>query len=259
MISDELLEYALTPDRFTPVPEGTSVTRHADERICVIQGATWASISGLRCREDELVDVIEQVHALVPADKRQVWWIGPLVEPADAVELLQARGFRLSPDGPEVRALVLTSAPPVPSGAVEVRRVEAFDDFVAAREVQWDAFEVTAERREIQRAHLETEFAESIVYGSPVSFLALYDGRPAATGVAIPSDRGVFLIAGSTAPWARGHGLYRALVAARWHYAVERGTPALITEALVGTSYPILLRLGFRDVGTIWRVEETRA
>ena len=45
---------------------------------------------------------------------------------------------------------------------------------------------------------------------------------------------------------------------ARWDYAVERGTPALITDAIVDTSYPILQRLGFTDVGTILRFEETR-
>ena len=82
--------------------------------------------------------------------------------------------------------------------------------------------------------------------------------RPAATGLAIPSDRGVFLIAGSTAVWARGRGLYRALVRARWDFAVERGTPALVTEAMPDTSYPILTRLGFTEVATIWRLEEQR-
>lgn len=258
MIDAGLLEYALNPDRFATIPEGSSVTRYAEERICVIQGATWAGVSGLRCREDELDEVIALVHDHVPAEKQQVWWINPLAEPANAVELLEARGFRLAPDAPEVRAMVLTSAPPEPGREIEVRRVETLDDFVAAREVQWDAFEVPEERRQLQRVHLERDFAESIEHESPVSFLALHDGRPAATGMAIPSERGVFLIAGSTAPWARGHGLYRALVSSRWDYAVGRGTPALVTDAIVTTSYPILLRLGFRDVGTIWRLEETR-
>ena len=76
--------------------------------------------------------------------------------------------------------------------------------------------------------------------------------------MAIPSERGVFLIAGATAPWARGRGLYRALVRARWDYAVARGTPALVTEAMVDTSYPILQRLGFVEVCTVQRLEEKR-
>jgi predicted GNAT superfamily acetyltransferase len=73
----------------------------------------------------------------------------------------------------------------------------------------------------------------------------------------VPSDRGVFLIAGSTVPWARGRGLYRALVRARWDYAVERGTPALVTQSVPDTSYPILKKLGFVDVCDVQRVEDT--
>ena len=257
MISDELREYAETPDRFAPVPAGSSVTRFADERICVIQGATWAGISGVRVREEELDEVIDLVHELVPADKRQTWWIGPSARPENIVELLEARGFRSRT--PASNAMALTSPPPETPPGIEVRRVETYDDFVASREVQWDAFETPDDRREAQRAHMRSEFDESIEHGTPLTFLAMLDGKPAATGMALPSERGVFLIAGSTATWARGHGLYRALVRARWDYAVERGTPALVTEALIDTSYPILRRLGFAEVCTIRRLEETAA
>lgn len=259
MIDAALREYAEVPDRFTPVPEGSSVTRLDDGRICIIQGATWAGISGPRFEEHELDDVIAHVHDAVPADKRQVWWIGPSARPANVVDLLLARGFVPAPDGPEVRAMVLQSAPPPPQTDVQVRVVETFEDFVASREVQWEAFQVPDERREAQREHLRTEFDESMANELPVTFLAVVDDAPAATGMAIPSERGVFLIAGSTAPWARGRGLYRALVRARWDYAVARGTPALVTEAMVDTSYPILQQLGFVEVCTIRRLEETRA
>jgi hypothetical protein len=258
MISDELREYAETPDRFAPIPEGSSVTRYADERICVIQGATWAGITGPCVREEELDEVIALVHELVLPDKRQTWWIGPSARPENIVELLEARGFRPAADGPECRAMALTSPPPEPPAGIDVRRVETFEDFTASREVQWDAFEIPEERRELQRAHMRNDFDEAIAYGTPVTFLALLDGRPAATGMALPSDRGVFLIAGSTATWARGRGLYRALVRARWDFAAERGTPALVTEALIDTSYPILQRLGFVEICTIRRFEERR-
>jgi hypothetical protein len=257
MIRDELREYAETPDRFAPIPAGSSVSRFVDERVCVVQGATWASISGLRLREDELDGVIALVHELVPADKRQSWWIGPSAQPHKILELLHARGFRPADEGPELHAMVLTSPPPEAPG-IEVRRVETFEDYTAARHVQWDGFEVPEDRRELQRAHMRTEFDESIEHGVPLTFLAALDGRPAATAMALPSERGVFLIAGTTAKWARGRGLYRALVRARWDYAVERGTPALVTEALADTSYPILQRLGFTEVCTIRRLEETR-
>jgi hypothetical protein len=256
VISDELREYAETPDRFAPIPEGSSATRFDDGRVCIVQGTVWAGISGLRCTADQLDDVIALVHERVPADKRQTWWIGPSARPENIVELLEARGFKPADDGPELRAMVLTSPPPEPEPGIEVRRVETFEDFAASREVQWDAFETPEERRELQRGHLRYEFDDSMKHGTPLSFLALLDGKPAATGMTIPSDRGVFLIAGSTAKWARGRGLYRALVRARWDYAVERGTPALVTEALVDTSYPILQRLGFVEVCTIRRYYE---
>jgi len=258
MITDELRECAETPDRFAPIPEGSSVTRFDDGRICVIQGATWAGVSAPRFREEELDEVIALVHELVPHDKRQVWWIGPSAQPANLIQLLLTRGFQPAEDGPELRAMVLTSPPPEPAPGIEVRRVETFADYTAAREVQWDAFGVPEDRREVQRPHVRNEFDESLEHGTPVTFLGLVDGRPAATGMAIASDRGVFLIAGSTATWARGRGLYRALVRARWEYAVERGTPALITEALIDTSYPILTRLGFTEVCTIRRFREER-
>ena len=70
--------------------------------------------------------------------------------------------------------------------------------------------------------------------------------------------RPAFLIAGAVAEWARGRGVYRSLVRARWDDAVERGTPALVSEALPDTSYPILKRVGFVDVCTIRRLEDVR-
>jgi predicted GNAT superfamily acetyltransferase len=60
------------------------------------------------------------------------------------------------------------------------------------------------------------------------------------------------------APWARGRGLYRALVRPRWNDAVARGTPALVTQANPETSYPILRRLGFEEVCEITRLEDVR-
>lgn len=258
MIAPELREYALTPDLFSTIVERSSVSRHDDGRICVLEGNVWASISAPRFEEHELDDVIAHVHDLVPANKPQVWWISDLARPANLAELLRARGFAETESGHELRALVLTSAPdPIPEG-IEVRRIETFEDFLAAREVQWEGFDAPEERRALQRPNLRRDFEESLELEIPVGFLALLDGTPAATGMAVPSSRGAFLIAGTTAPWARGRGLYRALVRARWDYAVGRGTPALVVQAIVDTSYPILQRLGFVEVGTVLRMEETR-
>jgi hypothetical protein len=140
-----------------------------------------------------------------------------------------------------------------------VKRVDSFDDFLSAYEVMWEAFKTPTARQEAHRPHLRSEFDAATIADVPVTFLAQVDGRPAGVGRSIYSDRGVFLIAGSVAEWARGRGVYRALVRARWDDAVARGTPALISEAMPDTSYPILKRVGFVDVCTIRRLEDVRS
>ena len=256
-ISPELREYAETPDRYSAIVPGASVERFADERICIIQGPSWASVSGVRVSADVVEPLLAAVRARVPAQKEPMWWIGPSARPHDLHERLHALGLHEPRDGaPIVHALALAHEPAQPEGVV-VARVEAFEQFRASRELQWDAFQTPEDRRAPIRARLREDFEESQELGIPVGFLASIDGRPAGSALAVPSDRGVFLIGGSTAKLARGRGVYRALVRARWDYAVDRGTPALVTHAKPDTSYPILRRLGFEEICTIRRLEDT--
>ena len=141
---------------------------------------------------------------------------------------------------------------------MQVRRVETLDDFVAAAELMWEAFGTPAERRERDRRRAPQSFGAARRAGTPVTFVAELGGRLAGAGRSLPTDRGVFLIAGAVAEWARGRGVYLALVRARWDDAVARGTPALVTEAVAETSYPILKRLGFVDVCMLRRLEDPR-
>ncbi|MDX6538487.1 MAG: hypothetical protein QOI71_97, partial [Gaiellales bacterium] len=86
-------------------------------------------------------------------------------------------------------------------------------------------------------------------------FGAWTDGRVCGGGRAIFSPRGVLLAGGSTVAWARGRGVYRALVRARWDAAVARGTPALAVQA-GAMSAPILPRLGFEKVCSFRRLKD---
>jgi hypothetical protein len=257
VITPELREYAETPDRFSYVPDGSSVSRYDDGRICVLQGADWASVTGANVEAGEVAALRAQVRALVPAGAQCVWWIGPSAQPTDIAERLRALGLREPPDRvAQLRAVALTEEPADLPAGIDVRPIERYEDFVAARGVQWAAFDVPEDRRSASRERMRQDFEESVRVQVPVGFLATLDGEPAATAMAVPSDRGVFLIAGATARWARGRGLYRALVRARWNYAAARGTPALITHANPETSYPILKRLGFEDVCLLERLAE---
>ena len=197
---------------------------------------------------------------MVPPEKPVSWWLGPSAEPPDLPELLLALGVGEPADGAAVlHALACVSEPVAGPDDVVVRAVSTLDDYLAWTEVMWEAFDTPAERRERDRPHLPRLFDAERRGGAVRSFLAFLDGRPAGTGRSVYSHRGVFLIAGATAPWARGRGVYRALVRARWDEAVARGTPALVTEAMPDTSLPILLGLGFREVCRIRRLEDVRA
>ena len=258
-VTAALREYVETPDRFAEVPAGASVRRFADERMCILEGPTWASISGVRVGEGEVEALLADVRHRVAADKEPVWWIGPNARPHDLHERLQELGLREPRDRATlVYGLALTEAPDAPPEGVDVSPIETFEQFVAGRELQWEAFDTPEDRRAKNRLRLREDFEESQRFQVPVGFLATLGGRPAGTALAVPSERGVFLIGGATAAWARGRGLYRALVRARWDYAVARGTPALVTHAVPDTSYPILRRLGFQDVCKIRRLEDSR-
>jgi len=235
------------------------VTRFSDERVCVIQGATWAGVCGVRVTPAEVEELLEETRQLIPAGKTTTWWLDPGARPRDLNERLVALGLR----GPADRAgllhaLVCVTPPPAGPADVVVGRVETFPDFVAATELVWDAFSTPHARREAERPHLRTQHDAAVRAGVPVTFLATVDGRAAGAGRSVYSEYGSFLIAGAVAPWARHRGVYRALVRARWDDAVARGAAALVTEAMPGTSYPILLRLGFEEVCTIRRLEDPR-
>ncbi len=254
----ELRSFAETPDRFTLL--SSDVERYADERVCVIQGVTWAGVAGVHVGGAEVEALVAEVRARVPASKNLTWWLGPSSEPADLVERLLQLGLQSPSDRADVlHALACVTPPPPGPPEIEVRTVTALEDFVTATELLWEAFDSSPERRELERPHLEASFDAQRRAGVPMSFVADLEGRPAGMARSVYAPQGVFMIAGCTAPWARGRGVYRALVRARWDDAVARGTPALVTEANPETSLPILLRLGFEDVCVVRRLEDPRA
>jgi GNAT superfamily N-acetyltransferase len=177
------------------------------------------------------------------------WWVTP-----DRDELageLEARGLRnVDTPGFEAieNAMALVEPPAGDAPAeVDVRIAESWDDYVAMSGVSRSAFGTPVPSADQLRELYE-------VYRRPDNpgrgFLARVDGRAVGSSYAAFGAAGVNLFGGAVVEDARGRGVYRALVHARWRHAVERGTPALTVQA-GKMSRPILERLGFQFVAPV--------
>jgi hypothetical protein len=247
MIDHMLREVAEYPNSFGPLEPKAERIETDRYTICMGPGSTWNTVQHQRLRDDEVDDVLEEVRSLLRARGRgsTQWEVGSSAEPRNLVDLLLARGLVRDRD-PYAVALVLTDAPPPAAPGVVARRVETFDEFVFANEVQWQAFELPADEVEEARALLTQRWLESPI----ITHAAWIDGEIVGAGTCAPTRHGLLLYGGATLPRARGRGAYRALLGARWDEAAGRGTPTLITQG-GSMSRPILERLGFRPVGHV--------
>jgi predicted N-acetyltransferase YhbS len=174
------------------------------------------------------------------------WAVADTATPADLGERLLDLGLERYLDEPVFAGMVLEQEPPGTSG-VEVRRVETFEDQVAASEVAMESFGLTEEERAAMRESMREGWERAKDDPRGGDFVALLDGEIVGSAGATYTDVGLYLGGGNVAERVRGKGVYRALVRHRWDLAVERGTPALVVQA-GQMSRPILERLGFRMV-----------
>jgi hypothetical protein len=242
-----LREVAEYPNSFGPL--GPADERIDTERytLCMGAGRTWNTVQRQRFGADEVDEVLEEVRALLRERGRTKtqWEVGSSATPDDLVDRLLARGLVHDRD-PYAVALVLTTAPPPPPPELVARRIETFEDYVAANEVQWQAFEMPADDIVEARSLLEDRWRQSVT----ISHGVWLDGELVCTGTAAATEHGLLLYGGATAAQARGRGAYRALLRARWDDAVSLGTPTLITQG-GSMSRPILERVGFEHVGHV--------
>jgi GNAT superfamily N-acetyltransferase len=208
-------------------------------------------VQRIRLAPEQVEAALGQVRALARERSRTrvTWWVGGSSTPADLERRLLALGLEPAsmPIHEPSYAVLALVRPPVEAGAeVGARRVESFEEYLAAWDIVHTAFGHTREQREDSRkaAPMLYELERRDV---SANYLAFLDGKPVASAVAVFADAAVMLLGGATLPEARGHGCYRALVAARWRDAVRRRTPALVVQA-GAMSRPILERLGFELV-----------
>lgn len=242
-----LREIAEYPNSFGPLGPKDERIETSRYTLCMGPGKTWNTVQRQRFRREDVDDVLKEVRSLLRARGRgrTQWEVGSSAEPLDLVELLLARG--LVPDkDPYAVALVLTETPPPPAPGIVARRVETFEEYAAANEVQWQAFEMPEDEVAEGRALLPQRWSET----ATIMHAAWLHGEIVSAGTCAPTSHGLLLYGGATVSHARGRGAYRALLRARWDEAMSRGTLTLITQG-GSMSRPILERLGFEPVGHV--------
>jgi GNAT superfamily N-acetyltransferase len=241
-MTDWAVELAENPNTYTPL--GPNSERIVTDRYVLWMGRveTWNVAQRFAMREDEIDEVIEEIRTLLRERGRLkcAWEIGSHATPPDLPEQLLARGFTDDEHTPLAIGMALTEEPPPAPADVVVKVVETQEEYVESERIAMIAFD----------EDVSSEIPAYVPAPLNPIFIALLDGRIVARASASLSEHGVTLNGGATLPDARGRGAYRALVVARWRYAVERGTPLAVTQA-GPMSRPILARLGFREVGTV--------
>ena len=242
-----LREVAEYPNSFIDLRPGQERIETDRYTLCMERSTFANTVQRQNFAVGELDDVLAETRALLRARGRSStqWEVGSRAHPDGLVAMLLERGLILD-DDPVAVALALTTAPPAPPLGVEARRVETFDEYEAAKRVQWVAFNASQQRIDDERAQLRHEFetAPRLVHA------VWLDGELVSAGTCAATAHGLALFGGATLPQVRGRGAYRALIHARWAEAQERGIPALLTQA-GSMSRPILERLGFEAVGRI--------
>lgn len=246
---------ATHPGAAGPQPRAeTGAERLLDGRYCLLVTPmpTVNFVELLDLPANALPEVVAEVRELLRARGRhQAAW-SVAASATGLLAELTAVGmtpYTDPPLEPEFAAMALVRAPAGTAGpGVEVRVASELADFLAVGELgaavaglgQDDRagfLDALRRRYELQRqgrSHMTT-------------YLAFVDGQLVGEAQATMAEAGTNLSGSSVLPAARGRGVYRALVAARWDEAVARGRPALTVQA-GSMSRPILERLGFATV-----------
>jgi GNAT superfamily N-acetyltransferase len=194
-------------------------------------------------------DAVVEARELVRAEgkHRLVWWVEPAYDWLGPE--LEQRGL-LNEDTPGFEAVENAMALVEPpsgktSDGVTVGLVETMDDLAASDHVTVEAFGMGPEAAAVMDGDRVKRYAEHTTAGNPArQFIASLDGQVVGTAAAVLGNYGVNLFAAGVLPGARGRGVYRAMIRARWDLAVERGTPALTVQA-GQMSRPVLESAGF--------------
>ncbi len=246
------------PEDATRIAESPGRWLPDDGQTAIIAGVGFdfvtfgksAAVESIRLAVETVAKAVDDVRGLLRERglTKVTWWVGPSSSPPDLEHRLLACGLTLD-DDPNLTLLVL-DRPPASSSDLDVRRVTTRDELVAALALESEAFGNTPAETAERVARGDAAWERLKHDGTVEHYVAYLDNRPVGFGRGVFTPEGGLLLGGATLPDARGHGVYTALVNARWAEAVRRGTPRLIVAA-GPMSGPILERLGFTSNGTV--------
>jgi GNAT superfamily N-acetyltransferase len=257
-----LQELAEEPDHYlSDMPPPAQRIIRPGFTIILSPSPSQSATSRLRTTADGLDDTIAEIRQELreAGYTRNVWHVGPSCRPQGLSRALRARGFvpaTRPPHEPASTAMALATAPAISSASagIEARLVRNVDEY---REVMRIAMAAFNESPEDAAAWYE---AVPKLWGAHdgvnrYTHMAFLDGKPVGFGFATTCRNGVLLGGSGVLEEARGRGIYRALVAARWDEAVRLGKDGLIIHA-GSMSRPILQKCGFETVCEIELLED---
>ena len=237
------------PEICQPVPpEGRLQT--AEFVLLLAATPTQSSVSRVRTTEERLDQTIADVRRVLRERGYTgcVWMLGPACQPAGLPELLRARGFvpATAPHEPEVQAMALVTPPLSTGGTIDAHMVRSYNEYLAALDVAFKVFDLPKDDVAGWLAAAPELYKQQDGINR-MTLIAHLDGRPAGFAWACGATNGLLLCGSGVAPEARGRGVYRALLEARWKIAVALGKPVLAIHA-GAMSRPVLARCGFERV-----------
>lgn len=249
-ISDPIRRFAEEPDpelSEPPLPV-RRIVRPAFT-LMLSPSPTLSQVVSVRTTAADLDATIADVRALLrdAGYTVNVWEVGPSCRPEGLAVMLKERGFAPATRPPfepvsTVMALVTSPPPFTAEAGVEARLVQSVDEYVMVLRI---AMEVFKQSENATRDWIAA--APALWRHYRFTHLAFLDGQPVGFGFSSVGPVGVMLGGAGVLQVARGRGVYRALLAARWAEAAKMGKPALVVHAGM-MSRPILEQCGFEVV-----------
>jgi GNAT superfamily N-acetyltransferase len=247
-IPEEVRRLALDPFGELPTPQEVELVELDGAVLAINPWPAAQIVRPVGIEAHQVAAAVGQTRAAARERDKHVlaWWITS--EYDGVAEELEAAGL-VNADTPGFEAvengMALVSAPTGRAAEdVEIGVVTEWNEYAEAAGVTREVFDLPEVAEEELRQRY-TEYLAALDLG--VTLFARIDDRIVAASHAAFGTAGINLFGAAVSPEARGRGVYRSLVLARWNLAVRRGTPALTVQA-GRMSRPICERMGFTFV-----------